>query len=118
MKKPAIVRVYQALAYTTGVGLIILVFIGVPVQVWGHNKSIAMVVGTAHGFLYMAYVVVALALSLQARFNPIKAVLVAAAGTIPFCAFIAEHYIAREATEIINARKAAPTPAARESVGA
>jgi integral membrane protein len=105
VKKPPIVSIYKTLAYVTGVGLIILVFLGIPLQIWAHNTVVVAVVGTAHGFLYMAYVLVALALSLQARYNPVKAVLVAAAGTVPFCAFIAEHYIAKDAAQRITANK-------------
>lgn len=105
-KRLPILVVYKTLAYVTGVGLIILVFVGLPLQFWGHDPKVADIVGILHGFLYIGYVIVALFMSLQARFHPVKAVLVAAAGTVPFCAFIAEHYIAKDAEAAILRNRA------------
>jgi hypothetical protein len=36
---------YRVIAYVVGVGLIVLVLIGVPVQVWGNSDSIVKIVG-------------------------------------------------------------------------
>jgi integral membrane protein len=105
-KRLAILLVYKTIAYVTGVGLIILVFVGIPLQVWAHSDGVVAVVGTLHGFLYVVYVIVALGLSLQARFNPIKTALVVLAGTVPFCAFVAEHFIAKQADAAIRTNRA------------
>ncbi len=81
---------YRVLAYTVGVGLVILTCLGVPLQVWGHNGSVAMVVGIAHGWLYMVYVVLAFDLGRRAGWPIVRTILVILAGTVPFLSFYAE----------------------------
>ena len=45
---------------------------------------------TAHGWLYMLYVVAAFQLAYQLRWKVLKTVLVLLAGTVPFMSFVAE----------------------------
>lgn len=87
------------MAYVTGVLLIILVFVAVPLQVWGNSKAAAEVVGIAHGYLYIVYLLVTVALYAKSRWPWWRAILVAAAGTIPFAAFFAEHWVTKWAHE-------------------
>ena len=83
---------YRILAWVVGVGLVVLVLIGVPLQTAGHNDSVVKIVGPLHGFLYMLYLVLVLDLARRCRWNPIRMILVMAAGTVPFLSFVAEHY--------------------------
>ena len=57
---------YRVMAYVTAVLLIVLVFVGVPLQVAGH-PGLATVVGTLHGFLYIIYLFVAFQLTRTQR---------------------------------------------------
>ena len=95
---------YRTLAYVTGVLLIVLVFVGLPLKYIGDKDVVVSVVGFAHGWLYMVYVLVTLLLSLRQRWSILMTVLVALAGTIPFAAFFAEHKVVARA----NAKAAAP----------
>jgi integral membrane protein len=90
---------YRILAYVVGVGLVVLVLIGVPLQTAGHNDSVVKIVGPLHGFLYMLYLVLVLDLARRCRWNPIRMILVMAAGTVPFLSFVAEHYTTRAVRE-------------------
>jgi integral membrane protein len=90
---------YRILAYVVGVGLVVLVLIGVPLQTAGHNDSVVKIVGPLHGFLYMVYLVLVLDLARRCRWNPIRMILVMAAGTVPFLSFVAEHYTTRAVRE-------------------
>ena len=90
---------YRIVAYVVGVGLIVLVLIGVPLQTAGHNDSVVKIVGPLHGFLYMVYLVLVLDLARRCRWNPIRMILVMAAGTVPFLSFVAEHYTTRAVRE-------------------
>jgi integral membrane protein len=47
----------------------------------------------AHGYFFMAYVLVALNLAVHRRWHPLRCVLVMAAGTVPFASFVAERLI-------------------------
>jgi len=85
---------YRVMAFVTGTLLVVLVFVAIPIQVWGHSKTLESIVGTAHGFLFMVYLVTALDLGTRLgwlRRNWIKLGLVMLAGTIPFASFYAEH---------------------------
>lgn len=92
-------NVYRVMAYITGVGLVVLVCYAMPMKyIWDDSRPVA-VVGAAHGFFYMAYVVATLVLAERCRWRPVRAVLVALAGTIPFISFVAE----RKVTKLVKA---------------
>lgn len=88
-------RWYRAIAYTVGVGLIVLVFVGIPLQVWGHDSTVEAIVGTAHGWLYMAYLVAAFLLARKANWSIGRTIVIALAGTIPIGSFVCERYVTR-----------------------
>jgi integral membrane protein len=84
---------YRVLAYTVGVGLVILVLIGVPLKYLADQDGVVAVVGPLHGFLYMVYLVATVNLAFRARWSPVKTVLVMLAGTVPFVSFVAERKV-------------------------
>ena len=88
---------YRIMAFTTAVLLIVLVFVGVPLQVWGGDDSVAVVIGVLHGYLFMVYLVTAFDIGIRLRWtepqNWLRFALVLLAGTVPFAAFFAEKYV-------------------------
>jgi integral membrane protein len=84
---------YRILAYIVGTGLVILVLIGIPLQVWAHNNVIATYVGIAHGWLFLVYLLLTFDLARRARWRMIRVALVGLAGTIPFLSFYAERKV-------------------------
>src|SRR5256885_15722226 len=81
---------YQILAYLTAVFLLLLVFVAIPIQIWGHDKTMEAIVGQIHGFLYLVYLLTAFELTVRLRVPLVRLVLVLLAGTIPFGSFVAE----------------------------
>jgi integral membrane protein len=101
---------YRIMAFTTGVLLVLLVFVAVPIKYWwGHNGGPAAVIGTAHGFLFMVYLVTAFDLGVRLRWRWLKLGLVMLAGTVPFASFYAEHVAHAEV--LTRAEVAASGPA-------
>ena len=92
-----VVRAYRVMAYVTGTMLIILCFIGIPLQVWAHYDAIAKVVGTIHGVLYIIYLVVAFTMTrfVRIRTASVTTIIVLLAGTIPVLTFVVERWISR-----------------------
>ncbi|HEX9067074.1 MAG TPA: DUF3817 domain-containing protein [Streptosporangiaceae bacterium] len=92
-----VVRAYRTLAYVTGTVLIILCFVGIPLQVFANNLVIVKYVGTAHGILYMIYVVVAFVMTRMVRMKVASpgTVIVLLAGTIPILTFVVERWVTR-----------------------
>jgi integral membrane protein len=82
------------MAYAVGVGLVVLVFVGVPLQLAGHPE-VVNVVGPIHGFLYVVYLVAAADLTRRGRWPLTQLVWVILAGLIPFAAFVVERRVTR-----------------------
>lgn len=87
---------YRVMAFITGVLIIIVVFAGIPLQIWAHNTVITGPVATVHGFLYIVYIVVAYMLASKLRMKPKPTVILLLAGTIPVMTFIVERWMTRE----------------------
>jgi integral membrane protein len=87
---------YRVLAYTVGTGLVILMFVGVPLQIWGHNRSVATYVGIAHGYLYITYVLLVFDLARRARWSLKRIGGVVLAGTVPLLGFFVERWVTRK----------------------
>jgi integral membrane protein len=96
--RSAVLR-YRVMAYITGVLIIIVVFAGIPLQVWGHNTFIVNDIGTIHGFLYMVYIVFAYLLSRKLGMRPQPTVLLLLAGTVPIMTFAVERWMTRRYIE-------------------
>ncbi|HEX7106814.1 MAG TPA: DUF3817 domain-containing protein [Acidothermaceae bacterium] len=93
---------YRLLAYIVGVGLVVLVFVGVPLRYGLDFPYIAKYVGMLHGFLYIVYCVACLELVLRYRLHVVRLLLMAAAGFVPFLSFVME----RKTTQYLRAREA------------
>jgi integral membrane protein len=97
------------MAFIVGVGLIILVFIGVPLQYGADIPQVAQIVGPIHGFLYIVYLVAALDLARRARFTILQMAAMVGAGFIPFLAFVVEARVNRRMQPVIAERDAQAT---------
>jgi integral membrane protein len=117
---------YRALAYATGVFLLLLT-LHVLVQ-WYQASSEHLAFADApglgrwlpgaehwvpitHGYLYLAYVVVAVDLWFRTRLPFGRMVLVVLAGTVPGMSFVAERWVTHRVRPMIAGR-AAPTTSA------
>ncbi len=94
----ALVR-YRVMAFIVGVGLVLLVFVGMPLQFLAHQKIGVEIVGTLHGYLYLLYLVMAADLARRARWRLGRILGVVAAGFVPFLAFVVEHRVYRQMRE-------------------
>ena len=119
-------NVYRVLATVVGISIIILVFVALPLNelhrvnpAWipmgssaqqfgdGINKYL----GTAHGFIYIAFVFVAFALSRMARWSLPFTVVSLVCGTIPFLSFWAEMRAIRQVKGVLAERDGTPATA-------
>ncbi len=101
---------YRVMAYITGVVLMILCFVGIPLQLAGY-PALVNVVGTVHGILYIIYLVTAAMLAWKLRLRPERTIVLLLAGTIPILTFVVERWMTRR---YINPALAAETTADRE----
>jgi integral membrane protein len=92
--RAAVLR-YRVMAYITGVLIIVVVFVGIPLQIWGHNGIIANQVATVHGLLYIVYIVFAWMLANKLHMKTKPTVLLLLAGTVPVMTFVVERWMMR-----------------------
>ena len=86
-------RAYRVAAWVTGIGLMILVFVAMPLKYFFGQPTLVAIVGMTHGFLYMAYIVCTLLLAERCRWRPLDAFVILACGTIPLASFFAERRV-------------------------
>jgi integral membrane protein len=98
---------YKVLAFAVGTGLMVLVFIGVPLQLAAGLPQVGEIVGPIHGFLYIVYLLASLDLVRRARFPLWQMALMVGAGFVPGLAFVIEHFVARWVTQVVAARRIA-----------
>ncbi len=108
--RAAVLR-YRVMAYITGVVLIVLCFVGIPLQVVAHNTAVVNDVGTLHGILYIIYIIFAYLLARRLRLAIGPTVLVLLAGTIPVLTFVVERWLTHRYIEpALAAASQAPAP--------
>ena len=83
---------YRVMAYVTGVVLVILCFVGIPLQIAGH-PAVASDVGVVHGILYIIYLVAAWLLARRLRLTAGPTLIMLLAGTIPILTFVVERWV-------------------------
>ena len=96
--RAAVLR-YRVMAYITGVLIIVVCFVGVPLQFAANKPWIDNNVGTVHGFLYIIYVIFAYLLAQKLSLTRGQTVLMMLAGTIPVMTFIIERWATRRFIE-------------------
>jgi len=90
---------YRIMAYIVGTLLVLLVCVCVPLKyltsdgtdIQELGRQGTMILGIAHGYLYMIFLVSAAMLARRARWSIAFTVTTLLAGTIPFVSFWAEH---------------------------
>ena len=92
-------RNYRISAWVTGIGLLVLVFIAMPLKYFFGHPLLVSIVGMAHGFLYMAYIVITLLLAERCRWRPVDALIILVCGTIPLASFFAERRVTARVRE-------------------
>ena len=98
---------YRVMAYITGVVLIVLCFVGIPLQIAG-KPAVANDVGVLHGILYIIYLVCAWILARMLKLSTKPTVIMLLAGTIPIMTFIVERWVTRQFINPALAAQAEP----------
>ncbi|WP_371576842.1 DUF3817 domain-containing protein [Streptomyces sp. NBC_01314] len=112
MKKSVLTR-YRVMAYVTAVLLILLTagVIGKRLLDLDGFDGFVTVIGFAHGWLYVLYLVFAFDLGSKAKMPLGRLAWVLLAGTVPTAAFFVERKVSREVEPLII-QEATPNPAA------
>ena len=93
-------RRYQVMAFIVGVGLVVLVFVGMPLQLGAGHPGLVSVLGPVHGLAYIVYLVAALDLGRRAHLGVGPMAAMVLAGLVPLLAVLVE----RRITERVGAQ--------------
>jgi integral membrane protein len=106
------VRRYRIMAYVTGVVLMVLCFVGIPLQVFANNLVVVNYVGTTHGILYLIYLGAAYLMTRRVgmKLASPQTALVLLAGTIPVLTFVVERWVTRRYINPALAAAGRPEP--------
>ena len=72
------------MAYVVGIGLILLVLVGVPLQYAAGMPQVAEIVGPIHGVMYIVYLAAAVDLAGDGQLATRQLAMIALAGFVPF----------------------------------
>jgi len=89
---------YRVLAYGVGVGLVVLVFVGMPLKYAAGVDAVVAVVGPLHGALYVVYLLTVIDVARTRRVSVLLVLAMVGAGLLPFAAFFVERAVARRIT--------------------
>jgi integral membrane protein len=87
---------WRVLAWTVGVGLLVLLFVAMPLKYLADSPGTIAVVGPTHGFLFALYALLTLDLGRRRRWTPPRMLLTILAGTIPLLSFVIERRVTHE----------------------
>ncbi|PRZ43156.1 integral membrane protein [Antricoccus suffuscus] len=86
-------RNYRIMAWIVGVPLAVLILVAVPLKYFGNNPTPVTVIGVAHGYLYLIFIITAVMLSIKRRWDFKRTIIVILCGTIPLLSFYTEHVV-------------------------
>jgi integral membrane protein len=96
---------YRIMAFVTGVVLAVMTVVGLPFKYLFDGQALWYSAGwMAHGWLYVAYVAVALDLVFRMKWGLGRALLILLAGTIPFMSFVAERWVTRRVQPVVRSQ--------------
>ncbi|HET9944756.1 MAG TPA: DUF3817 domain-containing protein [Actinomycetes bacterium] len=103
---------FRVFAWATGVALLLLVLVAMPLKYLADESAMVRVVAPVHGWLYVGYVVTAFVVAYRLRWSPGRTVLLLLAGTVPFMSFVAERKVLHQARPGRSAPDQPAAPAA------
>lgn len=81
------------MSIVTGIGLLLLVLVAVPLRYLGDQPEFSMTYSPIHGAIYLVYTGVVVWVTSRRGWSPYKGLLVIVAGAIPFASFVVERRI-------------------------
>jgi integral membrane protein len=91
--------IFRAFAILEGLSYLLLFTIGMPLKYWGNIPQPNIYIGYAHGFLFLAYLVLAVVLTMERSWGIKRFLWVFAASLLPFGTFyLDEHYLKKLAS--------------------
>lgn len=95
-REPTIVKILRYTGVIEGVSFLLLVLIAMPLKYFLDSPAMVRYVGMAHGWLFLAYVALALFAAIEMRWSFLRWLWITAASLIPIGTFITDRQLKRE----------------------
>ncbi len=82
--------ILRIVALFEGLSFILLLFVGVPLKYFGEDESIVKILGMPHGILFVAYVILALLVRSDEKWDLKSTFLILLSSILPFGTFWAD----------------------------
>ncbi len=89
-------RLFIPVSLAEGVSFLLLLFLAVPLQIFGHHQTPVMIFGMLHGLLFVAYLMIAVYGYLQRKWSTRHLVWILVMSVLPTGAFFAERAVRAE----------------------
>jgi integral membrane protein len=90
-------RLFVPVSLAEGVSFLVLLFVAMPLQIFGHHQQPVQIFGMLHGLLFIAYVMVGAYGYLQRKWTRKRAAWIFLMAVLPTGAFFAERSVKNEA---------------------
>lgn len=94
--EPTIVRTLRWTGVVEGISFLLLVLVAMPLKYFWDSPGMVRYVGMAHGWLFVAYVALALYTAIEMRWSFMRWLWITAASFIPIGTFITDRQLKRE----------------------
>lgn len=94
-------RLFVPVSLAEGVSFLVLLFVAVPLQVFGHHQTPVQIFGMLHGLLFVAYVMIAAYGYLQRKWTTSHLVWILLMAVLPTGAFFAERNVKNESAAAV-----------------
>ena len=83
-------NLFKKVAWFEGISLLLLLFFAMPMKYWAGNEIYVKTIGMAHGVLFILYIILAILLKINLKWDLKKFLLICIASIIPFGTFYVE----------------------------
>lgn len=83
--------ILRIIAFLEGLSYILLLFVAVPMKYFGEDESLVKTLGMPHGVLFVAYVILALVVRTDEKWDFKSTFLILLSSILPFGTFWAEY---------------------------
>jgi integral membrane protein len=92
---------FRVMAWITGVSLLVLVTVIMPIRYIGGNETPSEYFSPFHGLMYFLYVATAFDLTSRMRWGLGRLILIMLAGCVPLVSFVAERRVTRDVEDTL-----------------
>lgn len=96
MKINTLIGQLRLAAITEGISYLLLLFVGMPLKYWAAMPTPNYIIGAAHGALFIAYVLLVLAVAWRHKWAIPQTLIALAASLFPFATFWVERKMLRD----------------------